>query len=137
MEKELIISQMDKFTKESGTMEKLKDLEYANGQMEKFIKANGLTTGKMEQVSLSGLMGDSTKDLIESIKSMAKAHTYGLMGENTLGSGKMTSAMEKESMLLVKIKVKKAFGKRIKGSNGLMNDKGIHERRVKPFKILT
>jgi len=114
VERELTTFQMVKFTKGNGTMEKFKVLESVNGQMEKLMKVIGLIIRKMGWVFTNGLTGDNIEVIIEMIKGMVKGLMFGQMGENILVNGKMINGMEKDNTLLVKDKVKKEFGKRIK-----------------------
>lgn len=115
VDKEHITFRMVKSTKVSGTMEKLKALGYVNGLMEKLIKVIGSIIRKMEWDFSNGLMGVNIVDTIEMIKNMAKVPMFGLMVENISANGKMISAMEKANTLLVKNKVRKAFGKKMSG----------------------
>ena len=98
VERELIIFQMVRFTRDNGTMEKLKVLESVNGLMEKLMKATGWIIRKMGWVFLNGLMDVNIEDTIETIKNMVKVLMYGLMGENILDNGKMINVMEKDNM---------------------------------------
>lgn len=98
VERELIIFQMVRFTRDNGTMEKLKDLESVNGLMEKLIKVIGWIIRKMGWGFLNGLMDVNIEDTIETIKNMVKVLMYGLMVENILDNGKMINVMEKDNM---------------------------------------
>ncbi len=122
-EKALIIFQMDRYIKESGIMERSRDSASVNGQMEKSMKVNGWTIEKMEWDSSNGPMVDNIVALIETIRSTVKEPTFGMMEGNILGSGRMTSGMEKVNMSSVIIKARKEFGNKIRGLNGLTNER--------------
>lgn len=121
-ERVLTILLMDKYTKANGTMEKYRGLEYANGQMVRYIKVIGLTIKRMVKESTNGRMEDSTEDIIEMIKGMDRVLIFGSMEESMLESGKMIKDMEKVSTSLVKLSPKRASGKKTKESSGLMSD---------------
>ena len=70
-------------------------------------------------------MEGNIRDIIGMTRNMDKAHIVGWMGGNTLESGKMIKGMERESMLLVKIKLNGVYGRRIRGLSGLINEEGL------------
>ena len=109
-------------------MERKKDLENTNGQMEVFMKVSGQTIelmakvsiyGKMEEntmenglimiwrelVFISGLMGDATKVSIKMIKSVGMVYTTGLMVVNMKAGGTRASSMALE-LMQIQLRVK-------------------------------
>lgn len=82
MEKALTITQLERFTKEVGSMAGFRAMESVRGQMAKSLKDSGKIIKRMVKDCILGLMADLMKAIIGTIKNMVKEHTFGLMVES-------------------------------------------------------
>lgn len=93
-----IIFQTDRFTKDNGTVVRLKGLEFVSGLMGKLIKVIGWITKKMVWAFLNGPMDVNIAVTTGMIKNTVRAHMFGRMGENILVNGRVINVMEKANM---------------------------------------
>jgi len=82
-----------------------------NGRMVANMKVLGWITKSMVMEFTHGLMVENIKVIIKMIKKTALVFIVGLMVESILVNGKMISDMGEESILLMKITLKKDYGK--------------------------
>ncbi len=129
MERALITTPQERFTKVNGITEKFKALEFVLGKMAKNMKANGKTTKNMDKGLTRGRTHEGTKVTIAMIKNMGQGPTFGPTGENIWDNGKMTKDMGEANMSSTVILQNKGFGKKIRESNGLIRTK-IEEKRM-------
>lgn len=95
-------------------------LVLTNGLIIDSTLASGSTITCMEKESTPGKMEEGTKVNIMTIKSMATENIGGLMAGSTKALGKREDSMVKESILLLKVKVRKESGIMEKEFNGLI-----------------
>jgi len=81
-ERELIIIQQDRFTKEIGITDEFKAMGFVYGLTAKNIRVNGRIIKNMGKVNIFGLMVDSIKETIEVIRNMHLGLILGLTVEN-------------------------------------------------------
>jgi len=137
------------------SMDRSRDTEFSNGQMEQITKGNGLRIICTVMESTAGQMVGNTLATGETMFFMAKAHTHGLMVKDmrasitmtkkkdsepvfgqmeslTQEAGRMVNSMESQHSQMQKVRAEKESGKQVNARNGL---KLIREARFQGLLI--
>jgi hypothetical protein len=79
----------------------------------------------MEEVSLLGQMEENMMENISMIKSKAMVYLHGLMEENMKVIGTMENNMDRESIILLKVRQRRVNGKMEKELNGFLEKEAM------------